>query len=78
MAWKLSIRRTTKKIAFPRRLLNVTIYWGIPMVCLELIGIPRHLWGSVLIVVIPATLVGVVAGALLEHYFVSRIKKASG
>ena len=78
MTLKLSIRRTAKNIAFPRRLLKVAIYWGIPMVCVELIGIPRHLWGSVLILVVPATLVGVVAYALLERYFVSRIKKASG
>jgi len=48
----------------------ISLFWGVPMVCLELIGIARHSWVTVLVLVIPATMIGVFAGAVLEHLFV--------
>jgi hypothetical protein len=71
---KLSIRRN-KKQTFSERFTRAMIFWGIPMVCLEFIGIPRSAWGSVLVMVVPATLVGVLAGAIIEHFLVSHIEK---
>jgi len=64
---KLQVKR---KLTFSQRLWRVALFWGVPMVCLELIGIPRHLWDTVLVLVIPATVIGVFAGAVLEHWFV--------
>jgi hypothetical protein len=70
---KLSIRRN-KKQTFLQRFMRATVFWGIPMVCLEFIGIPRSAWGTVLVMAVPATLVGVLAGAIIEHSLVSRIE----
>jgi len=71
---KLSIRQD-KKQTFFQRFIRMTITWGVPMVCLEFIGIPRSSWGTVLVMAVPATLVGVLAGAMIEQSFVSRIEK---
>ena len=71
---KLSIRQNKKK-TFSQRFMCATIFWGIPMVSLELIGIPRSAWNTVLVMVVPATLVGVLAGAIIEHFLVSGIEK---
>jgi anaerobic C4-dicarboxylate transporter len=57
----------TKNVTFLRRLKRQAIYWGIPMVCLNLIGVPLFGWSSVLAIVVPATLVAVLAGSLFEH-----------
>jgi anaerobic C4-dicarboxylate transporter len=73
---KLSIQRN-KKQTFSQRFTRIAITWGISMVCLEFIGIPRSSWGTVLVLVVPATLVGVLAGAIIEHLLVSSIKKKS-
>jgi anaerobic C4-dicarboxylate transporter len=66
------VKRT---LTFAQRLGRISLFWGVPMVCLELIGIPRHSWATVLILVIPATFVGVFAGAILEHWFVAWLAK---
>jgi anaerobic C4-dicarboxylate transporter len=71
---KLSIQ-PNKKQTFSQRFMRATIFWGVPMVCLEFIGIPKSAWGTVLVMVVPATLLGVLAGAIIEHLFVSRIEK---
>ena len=47
------------------------------MVCLECIGIPMFGWFTVLVMVVPATLVGVLAGAAIEHFLVSDIANAN-
>jgi hypothetical protein len=60
-----------------QRLGSTALWYGIPAVCVELFGIPRNLWPYVLIYVIPATAVGVVTGAALEHTVVTRRNKAS-
>ncbi len=71
---KLSIRRDRKQ-TFSQRFTREMIFWGIPMVCLELIGVPVFGWVTVLVIVVPATLVGVLAGAIIEHFLVSAIAK---
>ncbi len=61
----------TRNLTFLQRLKDQAIYWGIPMVCLDLIGVPLFGWGTVLAIGVPATLVAITAGALLEHLLVS-------
>ncbi len=73
---KLSVRRD-KKQTFRQRLTRGAIEWGIPMVCLECVGIPMFGWFTVLVMVVPATLVGVFVGAVIEHLLVSSIAKAN-
>lgn len=60
-----------------QRLGSTALWYGIPAVCVELFGIPRNLWPYVLIYVLPATAVGVVTGAALEHAAATRRSKAS-
>ena len=59
------------QMTFTQRLVRTSIIWGIPMACLELIGIPFHYWAGVLIFVLPATALGVVVYALLEHGWIA-------
>jgi hypothetical protein len=47
------------------------------MVCLECIGIPIFGWPIVLVIAVPTTLVGVLAGAVIEHFLVSAIPEAN-
>jgi hypothetical protein len=56
-------------MTFSERLVHVAIFWGIPMVCLELIGIPIAWWAFMLIFTIPATLLGVLVYTAIEHWF---------
>jgi len=71
----MRLRRISKK-TFAQRLLGIALWWGIPMVCLELIGLPLRGWSYALIIVVPATLLGVVVYALLEHGIVRLFKEA--
>lgn len=69
---KLSIQR---KYTFSQRFKREAIWWGIPMVCVELIGIPMVGWVWVLIIAVPATLVGVLAITIIEHLLISTLAK---
>jgi len=61
-------QRTSKeKRTFAQRLWRDAVYWGIPMIVLELVGIPRRLLVPALFLWIPATMLGVLVGALIEH-----------
>lgn len=40
------------------------------MVIVELIGVPRRDWAGELVIIVPATVLGVIVYALLEHLFV--------
>lgn len=64
-------RRRVAEMTFSERLVHVAIFWGIPMICLELLGIQWRSWGLVLILLIPATVVGVVVYTAIEHWFYS-------
>ena len=67
--------RFSKKKTFAERLLASAFYWGLPAMCLELIGIPRQSWGLILIFEIPGTIVGVFVGALIEHGIASHLRQ---
>ncbi len=69
---KLSVRQNQ---TFLQRFKREAIWWGIPMVCLELIGVPVFGWLLVLVIAVPATLVGVFVMAVIEHLLVSAIAK---
>jgi hypothetical protein len=69
---KLSIK---KQLTFSQRFTRLAIYWGIPMVCLELLGIPIFGWPVVLAIVVPATLAGVLAGTIFEHLLITYLAK---
>jgi hypothetical protein len=43
------------------------MWWGIPMLLLELVGIPWRLWIYILLLAFPATAVGVVCFTALEY-----------
>jgi hypothetical protein len=58
-------QKSSKK-TFLQRLGNVAVFWGLPAMCLELIGIPRQGLGSALLIEIPATILGVFVFALIE------------
>ena len=63
------------KLTFTQRLIRISLLWGVPMVCLELIGIPFRYWAGVLIFVLPATALGVLAYASLEHGLILHKKR---
>ena len=68
MKSKLSVRRN---LTFLHRFAHEAVWWGIPMVCLELIGIPLFGWFTVLVIALPVTLAGVLAKTGIEHVLVS-------
>jgi hypothetical protein len=66
------LRPTLKKKTFIQRFGVIAIFWGLPCICVELIGIPRQAWGLILLIEIPATLLGVLTFTLvlqgMAHY----------
>lgn len=62
--------RRNPKLTFSQRLLRISLWWGVPMVIVELIGVPRRDWAGVLVIIVPATVLGVIAYTLLEHLLV--------
>jgi len=59
------LRLTLKKKTFMQRFGVIAIFWGLPCICVELIGIPRQAWGLILLIEIPATLIGVLTFILI-------------
>ena len=49
-----------------QRVRTIAIFWGLPFMCLELVGIPRKGWGLILLIEVPATIIGVFIFALIE------------
>jgi hypothetical protein len=74
MTLPFTISRTGKTLTFAQRLRNIAIWWGIPMLLLELVGIPWRLWVIMLLVAFPTTALGVLCAAALEHLFFSAKK----
>jgi len=66
---------TSKKRTFPQRLRDQTLFWGIPVLCLELIGMPMRGASSVLLIAIPATILGVFVGAFIETGVIRYIRR---
>jgi hypothetical protein len=72
----MKLARTSKPIkTFSQRLVSAMVWWGIPMVALELIGIAKRYWVPVLFLAVPATMVGVFVGAVVEHNIVKRLEQ---
>jgi membrane protein implicated in regulation of membrane protease activity len=62
---------------FGQRLRSMAVWWGVPAVLVELFWVPRDLWLYALILIIPATVVGVVTGAALLHIAATRRSQKS-
>ena len=72
----MKLTRTSKPMkTFPQRLASAMVWWGIPMMGLELIGIAKRYWAPVLFLALPATMVGVFVGAVIEHNVVKRLEQ---
>ena len=67
---KLTFR---KKWTFWQRYRRVVLFFGIPMVCLEFIGVPIFGWRIVLAVAVPAMLVGLLIYTVIEHLLISAL-----
>lgn len=65
------------KRTFWKRVRSMAIWWGIPAVGAELCGVPRNLWVYVLMLAIPATAAGVIAGAAILRSAAARQNKDS-
>lgn len=72
-----NIRLSVPKRTFSQRLRSQALWWGVPAACAELFWVPRNLWLYALILIIPATAVGVVTGAVILHAAAARQSKAS-
>ena len=72
MKFKISVRQNR---TFLQRFNENALWWGIPMVCLELIGVPLWGWLIVLVIAVPATLAGVLAGTAIEHFLISALAR---
>ena len=73
--WKMTYFQKSSKKTFPQRLRSVALFWGLPAPCLELIGIPRQGLGSVLLIAVPVTMLGVFVFALIELGVVRDIQR---
>jgi steroid 5-alpha reductase family enzyme len=60
---------------FSQRLASAMVWWGIPLMALELIGIAKQYWVPVLFLALPATMVGVFVEALIEHALVKHFEQ---
>ena len=60
-----------KRLTFRQRLLRDAIFWGVPMLCLDLIGVPFWGWRPALEILVPATFVAMLAVTALEHFLIS-------
>ena len=70
----ITFRRSPKR-TFAQRLRATALFWGIPVMFLELIGIPRQAWGLVFLIELPATIVGVFIFTLIEYGIVRFIQR---
>jgi len=72
MKFKLSVRQNRR---FLQRFNENAVWWGIPMVCVELIGVPLWGWVTGLVIVVPATIAAVLATTAIEHFLISALAK---
>jgi putative effector of murein hydrolase LrgA (UPF0299 family) len=59
------------KWTFWQRYKHELIFFGIPVACLELIGIPAVGWVVVVAVMVPATLIGLLVSSAIEQWIIS-------
>jgi hypothetical protein len=72
MKFKISVRQNR---TFLQRFNENALWWGIPMVCVELIGVPLWGWQTALVIAVPVTLATVLAKAAIEHFLVSALAR---
>lgn len=65
----------SSKRTFLQRLGSNAIFWGLPAMLLELIGIPRQGLGTVLLIMVPITILGVFVFTLIELGVVRYIQR---
>ena len=65
---------TGKRRTFRQRLLSNALWWGLPMLAVELIGVPVRYWVWVVILAMPATALGVFVYSLLEQGFITMLR----
>ncbi len=66
-----------KKWTFWQRFRREVVFFGIPMVCLELIGLPLLGWTTALAVMLPATLMGLLVYSSIEHMLISALAEGA-
>jgi hypothetical protein len=66
------------KKTFLQRLGATALFWGLPAMCLELIGAPRQYWGWILLFALPATVVGVFIYTIIELGIVRYVQREKG
>lgn len=71
---RIRLTETGKRRTFGQRLLSITLWWGIPMLAVELIGVPKEYWLWVVILSLPATALGVLVYAALESGFIMLVR----
>jgi hypothetical protein len=72
----MKLTRTFKPTkTFPQRLASAMVWWGIPLMGLELIGMAKRYWVPMLFLALPATMVGVFVEALIEHAIVKHLEQ---
>lgn len=64
-----------KKWTFWQRFKREVVFFGLPMICLELVGAPLWGWATVLSLVVPGTLLGLLAYSAIEHLLISSLAK---
>jgi hypothetical protein len=69
-----TISRAKQDRTFIQHLQYNAIWWGIPMLLLELVGIPWRLWIDILLIAFPMTALGVLCKAALEFIVIFRKK----
>ena len=75
MTWTSLGRSSTKKKTFLQRLGNTALVFGLPLICLELVTTPIQGWGWLLLLELPATIVGVFFYAVIEYGVVREIER---
>jgi hypothetical protein len=72
MKLKISVR---KDRTFLQRFNENALWWGIPMVGLELISVPLWGWLTVLVIAIPATLAGILVETGIEYLLIRTLAR---
>ena len=70
----LGLAATGKRRTFGQRLKSAALWWGIPMLALELIGVPIKYWLWVLIFTLPSIALGVFVVGVLESGLIALVR----
>lgn len=70
-----SIRIRPSSKSFLRRLIELELFFGLPLILLKVIFAPLEYWWVGLVIFGPATIVGVVVIAFIEHMAIRLIRR---